>query len=80
MVRSVLLEEAARLLGVSRRTVYNRIRDGRLVTVRTPGGSQRVLVDSIAALLRERAGPSVSRVGKPETESIDRASSGRDGV
>ncbi len=40
--RSVSIDHAAGLLGVSRRTVYNRIRDGRLQTVRTLGGSQRV--------------------------------------
>jgi excisionase family DNA binding protein len=45
--RSVSLEHAARLLGVSRRTIYNRIRDGRLQTIRTLGGSQRVLLDSV---------------------------------
>jgi excisionase family DNA binding protein len=43
----VSLDHAARLLGVSRRTIYNRIRDKRLQTIRTIGGSQRVLVDSI---------------------------------
>jgi excisionase family DNA binding protein len=46
--RSVSLDHAAQLLGVSRRTIYNRIRDGRLQTIRTLGGSQRVLVDSVA--------------------------------
>ena len=45
--RSVSIEQAASLLGVSRRTVYYRIRDGRLRTIRTLGGSQRVLVDSV---------------------------------
>ena len=45
--RSVSLDHAARLLGVSRRTIYNRIRDGRLRTIRTLGGSQRVLLDSV---------------------------------
>jgi excisionase family DNA binding protein len=45
--RSVSLDQAATLLGVSRRTIYNRIREGRLQTVRTLGGSQRVLVDSV---------------------------------
>ena len=44
--RSVSLEQAARLLQVSRRTIYNHIRDGHLVTIRTYG-SQRVLVDSL---------------------------------
>ena len=45
--RSVSLDHAAQLLGVSRRTIYNRIRDGRLQTIRTLGGSQRVLLDSV---------------------------------
>lgn len=44
---SVLIDQAARLLNVSRRTIYNRIRDGRLRTLRTLGGSQRVLIDSL---------------------------------
>lgn len=54
--RSLLIHDAALLLGVSRRTVYYRIRDGRLATVRTRCGSQRVLVDSIEQLLREERG------------------------
>ena len=45
--RSVSLDHAAELLGVSRRTIYNRIRDGRWQTIRTLGGSQRVLLDSV---------------------------------
>ena len=48
--RSVSIDQAAELLKVSRRTIYNRIRDGRLRTIRTPGGSQRVLVESMRAL------------------------------
>lgn len=44
--RSVSLEQAGRLLGVSRRTVYHRIADGRLQTIRV-GKSQRVLCDSL---------------------------------
>jgi excisionase family DNA binding protein len=52
----VLLEQAATLLGVSRRTVYYRIREGRLCTIRTRCGSQRVLLESIEALLREEVG------------------------
>jgi excisionase family DNA binding protein len=48
--RSVSLDHAAQLLGVSRRTVYNRIREGRLQTIRTIGGSQRVLLDSVAGV------------------------------
>jgi excisionase family DNA binding protein len=48
--RSVTIDQAAVMLGVSRRTVYYRIRDGRLRTVRTLGGSQRVLVESVEEL------------------------------
>jgi excisionase family DNA binding protein len=48
--RSVSIEQAAHLMGVSRRTVYYRIRDGRLRTIRTLGGSQRVLLDSVEAI------------------------------
>jgi excisionase family DNA binding protein len=48
--RSVTIDQAAQMLGVSRRTVYYRIREGRLRTVRTIGGSQRVLVDSLHEL------------------------------
>ncbi|MGH2359693.1 MAG: helix-turn-helix domain-containing protein [bacterium] len=47
--RTVSLDHAAEILGVSRRTIYNRIREGRLQTIRTLGGSQRVLVDSMTA-------------------------------
>jgi excisionase family DNA binding protein len=45
--RSVSLEEAARLLQVCRRTIYYRIKRGQLTTIRTRGGSRRVLLDSI---------------------------------
>ena len=48
--RSVSIDQAAQLLHVSRRTIYNRIRDGRLVTIRTIGGSQRVLLESLNEL------------------------------
>jgi excisionase family DNA binding protein len=63
--RSVSIIEAAAILGVSRRTVYNRIRDGRLQTVRTFGGSQRVLVDSLPADDRARAGARFESPGAP---------------
>jgi len=57
--RSVSLEDASAVLQRSRRTVYYWIRDGRLQTVRTRGGSQRVLLESLQGLLnggRRRAG------------------------
>jgi excisionase family DNA binding protein len=54
--RSVSIDQAARLLGVSRRTIYNRIKDGRLATLRTLGGSQRVLLASIERLALQHSG------------------------
>jgi excisionase family DNA binding protein len=45
--RSVTIDQAAEMLQVSRRTIYNRIRDGKLLTIRTIGGSQRVLLSSV---------------------------------
>jgi len=48
--RSVSIDHAASLLNVSRRTIYNRIRDGRLQTIRTLGGSQRVLIESLESM------------------------------
>lgn len=59
--RSVAIEHAAHLLGVSRRTVYNRIKDGRLSTLRTRSGSQRVLIASIERLRDAQLGSWVSR-------------------
>ena len=47
--RSVSIDQAAQLLRLSRRTIYYRIRDGRLHTIRSIGGSQRVLVESLHA-------------------------------
>ncbi len=51
--RTLLIDDAARMLGVSRRTVYYlyyRIREGKLRTIRAKCGSQRVLVSSIEML------------------------------
>jgi excisionase family DNA binding protein len=59
---SVLVDQAAAILGLSRRTVYYRIRQGRLATLRTRCGSQRVLMASIEGLLREMGRGAVSRV------------------
>lgn len=66
--RSVSLDHAAALLGVSRRTIYNRIRDGRLQTVRTIGGSQRVLIQSVFGSARLTGSPvRTAPAPKPET-------------
>jgi excisionase family DNA binding protein len=66
---SLLIEQAAELLGVSRRTVYYRIREGRLRTIRTRCGSQRVLIESVEALLRE------GRIGKSDARVVRSAAS-----
>jgi excisionase family DNA binding protein len=67
--RSVSLDHAAELLGVSRRTIYNRIREGRLVTVRTLGGSQRVLIDSVTSEFRGNRPPATVTSIRPAPES-----------
>ena len=48
--------QAAALLQVSRRTIYNRIRDGQLATIRIHG-SQRVLTSSLFAKESARLSP-----------------------
>jgi excisionase family DNA binding protein len=62
---SVLIDHAMQMLGVSRRTVYYWIRQGRLRTVRTRLGSQRVLVDSIRETELMPAGSSPETAGMP---------------
>ena len=69
--RSVSIDHAAELLGVSRRTVYNRIRDGRLQTVRTLGGSQRVTLESVVGLGGRRLDSSPAKA-----EAADKSSRG----
>jgi excisionase family DNA binding protein len=62
--RSVSLDQAAGFLGVSRRTIYNWIRAGRLRTIRTlGGGSQRVLLASLHEMAGARPNPGGPVVG-----------------
>jgi excisionase family DNA binding protein len=64
--RSVSLDQAAGLLRVSRRTVYNWIRAGRLRTIRTLGGkSQRVLLASLNEVAGEQSGQ--ARIPAPQS-------------
>lgn len=51
--RSISIEHAAQILRVSRRTIYYYIRDGRLRTIRTLGGSQRVLLASLEEMVSQ---------------------------
>jgi excisionase family DNA binding protein len=65
--RSVTIDQAAELLQVSRRTIYNRIREGKLLTIRTIGGSQRVLLSSVEENRRPMwAGMKVEAARAPE--------------
>ncbi len=52
--RSLSMTKTCKVLGISRRTAYYWIRDGRLMTTRTPLGSQRVLMDSLKAAWTEK--------------------------
>ena len=65
--RSVTIDQAAALLHVSRRTIYNRIREGKLQTIRTIGGSQRVLLSS----LDENRRPVWSAVATEQARAVD---------
>ena len=86
-LRSVLVDHAAEILGVSRRTVYYRIREGKLRTVRTRCGSQRVLVESIEALLQEERsrvrkeqGPKTAAEAPASAVAADRPTAGDAGA
>ena len=72
--RSFLIDDAARLLGVSRRTVYYRIREGRLLTIRAKCGSQRVLLSSIEALMR--GGREAATASEREVADVTRRADG----
>lgn len=75
--RTLLITDAARLMGVSRRTVYYRLREGRLESIKTRGGSRRIVVRSVEwlrqqgmrknAAVRGRGRGAVS--AKPDSES-----------
>ena len=45
--RSLSIDQTARVLRLSRRSIYNRIREGRLQSMRDVGGTQRILVSSV---------------------------------
>lgn len=54
MPRSLSMAQASSMLGISRRTIYYWIKEGRLQTVRTPMGSQRVLTHSMKSIWTAR--------------------------
>lgn len=54
---SISLDAAASALGVSRRSIYNYIREGRLRAIRSVNGvSQRVTVESLQQFKKPKAG------------------------
>lgn len=67
--RSVLIDQAVAMLGVSRRTVYYWIRQGRLRTIRTRCGSQRVLLASMAGL-HHSPGPAAAAARVSESYEV----------
>ena len=69
--RTISLDHAAELLRVSRRTVYNRIRQGRLRTIRVRGRSQRVLLDSVALMLLDIRAAAADKKGAPPAPRFD---------
>lgn len=52
---AIPIMDAARVCSVSRRTIYNWLRDGKLTILRTPGGAIRI---KRSELLRRAAGTS----------------------
>jgi excisionase family DNA binding protein len=44
---TVSIAQACELVGVSRRTIYNWIADGKLQYIRTAGGSVRIFADTL---------------------------------
>ncbi len=73
MPATIMIDRAAEMLGVSRRTVYYRIREGRLRTVRTMCGSQRVLVTSIVALMQDESAPAARASGVSGTTPFEKS-------
>ena len=71
--RSVSIDQAAQLLNVSRRTIYNRIKDGKLKTMRTAAGSRRVLMESLYEMgFRPQAFPTSASAATFSIRSITR--------
>ncbi len=69
---SLLIDHAAAFLGVSRRTIYYRIHEGLLRTVRTRCGSLRVTLESLEEQRRTgRRRRHSTAIGGTETEGSE---------
>ena len=79
--RTCTQAEAARLLGLSRTTVVNMIKDGRLATVSIGGGAKRVLLRSIGEFAKGKGVPmSEHTIEEMRQRQMRRAESGRKGA
>jgi len=54
--KTISIMKACELVGVSRRTIYNWIANGKVEYVRTAGGSVRIFVDTLWREPEQRAG------------------------
>ena len=55
--RTVTILQASLMTGVSRRTIYNWMHDGKVEYVRTAGGAVRIVADTLfRACTKERSG------------------------
>jgi len=61
--KTISINKASDLVGVSRRTIYNWIASGKVEYVRTAGGSVRIFVDT---LWRSPDDTTISRRGRRE--------------
>jgi excisionase family DNA binding protein len=62
--RTVSIPRACELVGVSRRTIYNWINDGKVQYVRTAGGAVRIFADTLWREPDTHAGWPAGRLSK----------------
>jgi excisionase family DNA binding protein len=58
--------KAAKLVGVSRRTIYNWLASGKIEYVRTAGGSVRIFVDTLWRDANDSSRPAVQSMWQAE--------------
>ena len=66
--KTISINKASELVGVSRRTIYNWIASGKVEYIRTAGGSVRIFVDTLwrspeDTTMSRRSSPAVAVVG-----------------
>ena len=60
--KTISIMKACELVGVSRRTIYNWLADGKIEYVRTAGGSVRIFADTLWRDPNDATRPAVSSV------------------